>query len=379
MPITPPRHPIVIIGGGLAGLSAAAKLQDLGIPHLILERFNRPGGRFNSRAGDGWLADHGTQFIRRSDETLGALIRRVGMETRRVSIQGPIHQLIGNNQVIVPQGGGYDSDRLCLLDGFGSLTTALAGTLNIQYNRPVGAVRWDNDTKAFWWEKEGQVFWFEDEDGQPIRDHTTQQPILASGVILATTPTVARRIAEKSPSIGGLLPLLEQVKHSPCFTGMYRIPRADSNFYALKGDSDSVLSWVAFEELKAPGRIADDESLLIAQAGARFSDELLKLSDAHALSALYVAVRRLLFDLPEMPLTQTCKRWNMAHISSPPLGEPAGGRWPVNPPQAPFALAGDYVLGNRAEDAARSGQQAAKLIAAQLPRRRSFLGLEIQS
>ena len=374
-----PRHPIVIIGGGLAGLAAAVDLQEMGIPHLVLERFSRPGGRFNSREGDGWFADHGTQYIRRTDEALTHLIRHVGLDNQRVTIQGPVHKLIGNSQVVIPPGGGYDADRVCLVDGFGSLTNAIAGSVKVRYNTPVGAIRWDNDTKVFWWQKEGQVFWFEDEEGEPIRDETTRDVLVASGVILATTPTVARRIAQNSPSIAGIAPALEQVQHTTCFTGMYRLPRADSSFYALQGDADSALAWLAFEELKGPGRVPPDQSLLVVQAGERFSHELLRLNDSHALAALYVAVRQILFDLPELPLTQTCKRWNMALISSPLAGAPAGGRWATNPPHAPFALAGDYVLGNRAEHAAQSGVAAARQIAAQLPRRRNVLGIEVQS
>jgi hypothetical protein len=51
--------------------------------------------------------------------------------------------------------------------------------------------------------------------------------------------------------------------------------------------------------------------------------------------------------------------------------------WPLNPEHAPFALAGDYVLGSSVEESARSGREAALAVAAQIPRSRSFLGIQL--
>jgi predicted NAD/FAD-dependent oxidoreductase len=379
MTFNQPRHPIVIIGAGLAGLSAAITLQELGVPFIVLERFSRAGGRFTSRRGEGWLADHGAQYVRRSDEKLGELIRKVGFEPHRVTVQGAVHHLVSDSKVEVPPGGGFDSDRVCLDIGFGALTDALAARVEVKFNHGVSAVRWDNDEKTFWWQKEGQVFWFEDEHGEAIRHPVTREVLIGSGLILATTPTAAASIARKSPSLEELVPLLAQVSYTKCYTGIYRIPRIDNKPYALKGDASSRIAWLAFEEMKAPNRVHEEFSLMIVQASPAYSIELMAMNDNVALMNLYGTVRRLLFDLPELPITQTYKRWNIAQIDSAPLGYPEGGRWPVNPDSAPFALAGDYLLGNRAEDAVRSGEIAALQVLGQLPRRRNVLGLEIRS
>jgi predicted NAD/FAD-dependent oxidoreductase len=377
MKVTPPRHPIVIVGAGIAGLSAAATLRDMGLPYLVLERFGKPGGRMNTRSGEGWVADHGVPYFRLSDTALCDLIRSVGFEEHRVAIAGGVHRLTNRDQIVVPPNGGLDSNRLCIDIGFGSFIKVLAASLNVDYNRPVGAVRWDNDDKVFWWQKEGRVFWFEDEEGEPIRNPQTRDVLMGSGLILATTPTAALRIAQKSASLQDLVPALSKVETARSFTGLYRVPRIETPWYALQGDPGSLISWMGFEERKAPERVDPAYSLLLVQAGHAFSDELIGMREGAALATLYAAARRVLPRLPEYPSTQTYKKWNMAFPTSEPMGFPESGRWSTAPEEAPFALAGDYVLGNRAEDAVRSGIAAARMVASQLPARRSVLGLEL--
>lgn len=377
-----PRHPVVIIGAGIAGLAAGYTLLDAGIPHLIIERFTRPGGRMCSREGDGWIADHGAQYLRFSDATVMELIRKVGMEQRRVMIQGGIHHLTRDRKIVVPRGGGIETDRFCIDYGFNALLERLAADLEVRYGTAVSAVRWDNDDKVFWWDKEGQVFWFEDENGEPLINPVSQEIVLASAVILATTPTVAHAIAKQSRSLADLVPLLGQLGMDSTFTGIFKVPRQEGTFYALRGERESAIQWLAFEDRKAPERIDPQYSLLLVQANPDWSENLIDMEGAEAMAELYAEARRVLPSLPELPISQTHKKWNVSQLATAPLGQPwerglAHGRWPVNPEHAPFALAGDYIHGSRAEDAARSGIEAAKFIMTQLPKRRSILGLEI--
>lgn len=54
---------IIIIGAGLAGLSAAIHLQQRGKHVLILEATDRPGGRIKTDVVDGYLLDRGFQVL----------------------------------------------------------------------------------------------------------------------------------------------------------------------------------------------------------------------------------------------------------------------------------------------------------------------------
>lgn len=54
---------VIIIGGGLAGLTAARQLQELGIDFLLLEGSDRVGGRVRTDVMDGFRLDHGFQVL----------------------------------------------------------------------------------------------------------------------------------------------------------------------------------------------------------------------------------------------------------------------------------------------------------------------------
>ena len=57
------RFDCIVIGGGLAGLSAALHLQDKGLDVVVLEASDRPGGRIATDSIDGYLCDRGFQLI----------------------------------------------------------------------------------------------------------------------------------------------------------------------------------------------------------------------------------------------------------------------------------------------------------------------------
>ena len=56
-----------IIGAGIAGLSCATRLKDLGFKVHIYEKSRGPSGRMSTRNGEGWSADHGAQYFTARD------------------------------------------------------------------------------------------------------------------------------------------------------------------------------------------------------------------------------------------------------------------------------------------------------------------------
>ena len=54
---------IIIIGGGLAGLTAARKLHENNIEFTLLEASDRIGGKLKTDVVDGFLLDHGFQIF----------------------------------------------------------------------------------------------------------------------------------------------------------------------------------------------------------------------------------------------------------------------------------------------------------------------------
>lgn len=57
------HHEVIIIGGGLAGLSCAARLADSGVQSTVLEATDRVGGRVRSDVIDGFTLDVGFQVL----------------------------------------------------------------------------------------------------------------------------------------------------------------------------------------------------------------------------------------------------------------------------------------------------------------------------
>jgi oxygen-dependent protoporphyrinogen oxidase len=75
----PTVNPVVVIGGGISGLACAYYLQRAGIPVLLLEAGNRPGGMIATRENDGFRFDLGPQSFL-STEPLLALIDALGLK-----------------------------------------------------------------------------------------------------------------------------------------------------------------------------------------------------------------------------------------------------------------------------------------------------------
>src|SRR5947209_7449030 len=73
--------PVIIVGGGISGLSAAYDLAQAGIPHILIERRDRLGGTIETRTWDDCVLECGPDsFISQKPEAL-ALIKELGLDT----------------------------------------------------------------------------------------------------------------------------------------------------------------------------------------------------------------------------------------------------------------------------------------------------------
>jgi monoamine oxidase len=73
---------VVVIGAGLAGLSAARALRAQGIDVLVVEARDRVGGRtLNHAIGEGNVVEVGGQWVGPGQERIQSLIKELGLET----------------------------------------------------------------------------------------------------------------------------------------------------------------------------------------------------------------------------------------------------------------------------------------------------------
>ncbi|MGW3765779.1 flavin monoamine oxidase family protein [Streptomyces sp. NPDC005131] len=75
------RADVVVVGAGLAGLSAARLLHAAGLDVLVLEARDRVGGRTWSPVEEGRLVEHGGQWIGPTQDRILALVEEFGLET----------------------------------------------------------------------------------------------------------------------------------------------------------------------------------------------------------------------------------------------------------------------------------------------------------
>lgn len=73
---------VIVIGGGIAGLTAAYTLQKDGFQVNVLEREDTPGGRMRSERHGDFVVDRGAQFIASSYGNMRALTDELGLKPR---------------------------------------------------------------------------------------------------------------------------------------------------------------------------------------------------------------------------------------------------------------------------------------------------------
>jgi len=80
--VSAPGIPVVVVGGGIAGLSAAHALQERGLPYLLIEGSDRLGGVIRTERKQGFLLEGGPDSLLVQKPEGLALLRALGLEER---------------------------------------------------------------------------------------------------------------------------------------------------------------------------------------------------------------------------------------------------------------------------------------------------------
>ena len=70
---------VIVVGGGLAGLSAALRLQDHGFTPMVLEAEHRVGGRMTTDRVEGFVIDRGATLLGNGFRSMKRLVKRLGL------------------------------------------------------------------------------------------------------------------------------------------------------------------------------------------------------------------------------------------------------------------------------------------------------------
>lgn len=73
-------HKVIVVGAGMAGLSAAKELERLGSKVLILEGSQEIGGRVGTDHLDGYVLDRGFQVLPSSYKHTNSIVKQLGLK-----------------------------------------------------------------------------------------------------------------------------------------------------------------------------------------------------------------------------------------------------------------------------------------------------------
>jgi oxygen-dependent protoporphyrinogen oxidase len=82
------KHSAIVIGGGIAGLSAAHHLSARGIDVIVLEACDRVGGRMTSDRHAGFVIDRGAQFVSDGYMAINELVAAHGLSAQVHGVPG---------------------------------------------------------------------------------------------------------------------------------------------------------------------------------------------------------------------------------------------------------------------------------------------------
>jgi len=329
---------IVIIGSGLAGLAAGQLLQKSGQNALILDKGRRLGGRMSTRRADGFLFNHGAQFVTARSAAFIAICA---------------HAVEAGQLAKWPLAGR--ADAFSGTPAMRGLAEFMAEGLTIRQQAEV-----QNITRV---------------KPSPKTHNNPLQLQLADGtvvtcrhlIVTCPAPQTARLLRKAAPDLSACA---KQVFYAPCWTVMAGFPSPLELRRPVTHTPKGPIGWATYEPVR-PG--ASQTAALTLHATADFSKAHLEAMPADICNQLLAAfAEQQNVPLPH-PSYLTAHRWRYAkvdracspddlfHITDECSSIIVAGDW--HPAQGDDGRSGK---GTRAEDAFLSGLRAARQLNAQL-------------
>ncbi|MCB2213295.1 FAD-dependent oxidoreductase [bacterium] len=316
---------VIIIGGGIAGLSAAKELKQAGIEALVLERRVVLGGRMSTREFGGAVFDDGAQFFTVKDQRFGPLVEEM--------IEAGVITDWFHSQLI--RGGSSNPDgfpRYCGAKGMRSILDYMHRQgLSVQVNA---------DVTGF--EPRQKSYTVTLKDGQEL----TADAILLAHPVPDAVRMLHNAGLKLTPNDAAAL---ENVIYTPCIAVMATLekPSALTEWGGLRINGEYV-DWIADNHRKG---ISETPSVTI-QAMPDFSTDHWYDDDDDVAEMLIGSTMPL---IRSEPVEARVVRYELGKpISTHPK------EWVAAEKHPRVLLAGDGFKGYRVEGAAVSGMEAAK-------------------
>jgi predicted NAD/FAD-dependent oxidoreductase len=334
----PGTAPILVVGGGVAGLTCARALAAAGSPVVVLERARGVGGRCATRRIDGQPLDSGPAFLHGRDPAFLAVLD----EVRATRLPGWPSAVEGAGLPCQPEAFRPGERRLAFADGVNALPRHLAAGLDVRLQAEVTRLEPGPEGLAL-----------RCADGAVHR---------GAAVVLALAPEQAGALLEAMPDappgVDGLRALLQLSRSQACLSllALYPAEAPRPDWQIRYPERSPLLQVIGHDSTKRPpgARLA-----LVLQARAAWSRA--HLDDPDWPAAVLAEAGRLLGRWAAHPTHQHAHRWSHARndggaqLASPVLIPlPDGGR---------LGLCGDrFGRGGGVEAAWWSGRRLAERI-----------------
>ncbi|TVQ17942.1 MAG: FAD-dependent oxidoreductase [Spirochaetaceae bacterium] len=351
------RYDAVIVGAGIAGLTAARELSSRGRRVIVVDKGRGVGGRIATRRIDGAVFDHGAQFVTaRSSEFQGEVERWVQAGVAALWSHGFADGLVGDGSLLTRAADGSDTPHMPArdghpryrgVDGMTSIAKHLARGLDVRLSTAVASVT-------------------RDANGFEVID-ATGSTTAASAVIL--TPPAPQSIALLDAGAVAVDPdartTLSAIGYEPCIAVLAFVDDGSAAGAAAGGSIGSGLlpepgalrrpapqvEWIA--DNFAKGSSPHGPALTI-HCSPSFSAEHYQSDDATIVDRIASIIRGI--GLPALRDAQV-KRWRY----SAPVAPLSIGAWTDGLPSG-LVIAGDAFMGARVEGAFLSGLAAARAV-----------------
>lgn len=322
------KKTIAIVGAGLAGLSCAVRLTELGHHVELFEKSRGAAGRMSTKRGEGWTADHGAQYFTARDPLFIEQVKKWQAD-QVVALWTPEIKVFEANQWSTFQSQDH---RYVGTPAMNTPAKELAKGLVLHTSQTIDALSRKDDQ------------WYL---------HSAETGDIAKGfdaLILAIPGPQALSLAQHlDPDIESIA---GQSNMKGCWTLMARFQHQPKVAFEAAFVNQEIIGWVARNSSK-PQRTGKESWTI--QANPLWSQEFIELNKEDVVDQMLACAKKLGLDCSEAEIS--VHRWRYASGSTTAtLGF-------YTNPALQLSLTGDWLNGGRVEGAWLSGYHLANKIA----------------
>ena len=319
---------IAIVGAGLAGLSCAARLTELGHHVELFEKSRGPAGRMSTKRGEGWAADHGAQYFTARDPLFIEQVNKWQAD-QVVALWTPEIKVFEANQWTTYQS---QDNRYVGTPAMNSPAKQLAKGLVLHASQTIDALS----------RTSGQWFLHSAEAGAIAKGFDT----LILAIPGPQALTLAQQLDSEIQTIAG------QSNMKGCWTLMARFEQRPTVTFEAAFVNQEIISWIARNSSK-PLRTGQESWTI--QANPLWSQECIELNKDEVTERMLACAKKLGLDCTEAEIS--VHRWRYASGATTPAMS-----FYTNP-ELQLGMCGDWLNGGRVEGAWLSGYHLANKIA----------------